>query len=71
MLRIDLLIKRIFLLFILVISAPLSAANYALIMWIGAYPADAKLPGIHLDAVMAKKLANMMGVPPYKSPIVF
>lgn len=42
---------------------PTWAANHALIMWIGAYPADAQLPGIHLDAAMAKKLAKAMGVP--------
>lgn len=47
----------------LFIGTPLFAANHALVMWIGAYPDDAKLPGIHLDAAMAKKLAKAMGVP--------
>ena len=45
------------------VGAPIFAANHALVMWIGAYPDDAKLPGIHLDAAMAKKLAKAMGVP--------
>lgn len=47
----------------LIFCTPLLAANHALVMWIGAYPDDAKLPGIHLDAAMAKKLAKAMGVP--------
>ena len=46
-------------------TAPASAANHALIMWIGDY-GDPKsdLPGIDLDAANARKIAVAMGVPP-------
>jgi len=40
------------------------AANHALIMWIGDYGNPrANLPGIDLDAAMARKIARTMGVP--------
>ncbi len=58
-----LFIKKLCVISAMLLSTPVWSANHALIMWIGAYPADAQLPGIHLDASMAKKLARAMGVP--------
>lgn len=57
------IIRKLSFITVMALATPSWAANHALIMWIGAYPADAQLPGIHLDASMAKKLARAMGVP--------
>jgi hypothetical protein len=57
------IIRKLSVITAMLVATPTWAANHALIMWIGAYPADAQLPGIHLDAGMAKKLARAMGVP--------
>ncbi|ASM76138.1 Caspase domain-containing protein [Vitreoscilla filiformis] len=46
------------------VGGTVHAANHALIMWIGDYGNPrANLPGIDLDAAMARKIARTMGVP--------
>ena len=50
--------------FALLWAGPVQAENHALIMWIGDYGnAKLDLPGIDLDAAIAKKIATAMGVP--------